>query len=214
MQNHKNLREYSAVILSAGKSVRMGSPKLLLKYDETKTFVEHIVQRYSAFGCREIILVVNEDTNQILAEKELFNLSGNLKIVINKYPEYHRFYSLKLAAQNLSKVRGCYVHNVDNPYVRDVILGGLLQYAADFDYVIPTCRGRGGHPFFISEQVVETIRKRPENELHLRKFLNQFSQKRVELGDENILANINTPEMYRKFKAQRQDLRIVKSKKK
>ena len=39
----------------------MGKPKFLLKYDENTTFLEQIIKEYDAFGCKEIIVVVNKE---------------------------------------------------------------------------------------------------------------------------------------------------------
>ena len=53
-QNNKIKKEFSAIILAAGKSLRMGIPKLSLKYDENNIFIEHIISEYISFGCKEI----------------------------------------------------------------------------------------------------------------------------------------------------------------
>ncbi len=58
-QNNKIEKEFSVIILAAGKSSRMGLPKLSLRYNENKIFIEHIVNKYEDFRCKEIIIVEN-----------------------------------------------------------------------------------------------------------------------------------------------------------
>jgi CTP:molybdopterin cytidylyltransferase MocA len=55
-QGNRKEKEFSTIILAAGKSERLGFPKLSLKYDDDTTFVEHIVNEYQSFGCSDIIL--------------------------------------------------------------------------------------------------------------------------------------------------------------
>ncbi|MCK5839504.1 MAG: NTP transferase domain-containing protein, partial [Bacteroidales bacterium] len=50
----------SAVILAAGRSTRMGRPKFALRFAKNLTFLEKIITGYSSFGCRQIIVVLNE----------------------------------------------------------------------------------------------------------------------------------------------------------
>ncbi len=56
-----NTKKYSAIILSAGKSSRMGVPKFSLMFDDKSTFLEKIINAYADFGCEEIIVVLNNE---------------------------------------------------------------------------------------------------------------------------------------------------------
>jgi molybdenum cofactor cytidylyltransferase len=193
-----NTKEFSAIILSAGESSRMGVPKLSLKFDQNTIFIQKIVKEFMDFECNEIIIVVNEIGNKYLSENEVF-LHENVKIVVNKHPEWHRFYSLKIGVAALSKTNNCFVHNVDNPFVRQSVLKNLAKEINKADYINPQYNGKGGHPFLISGLIQNNIKSATEDELHLKDFLNQHKRLKVGVDDEYILVNINTKEEYQKY---------------
>jgi molybdenum cofactor cytidylyltransferase len=198
MQNKVNEKEYSAIILAAGKSERMGFPKLALKYDEKSNFIEHILNEYLSFDCKEIVLVVNKIGFEYLRKNEI-QFPKTVKIVINDHPDWHRFYSLKIGAKNLSENRPIFIHNVDNPFVNHDVLKALLNSKNKADYISPEFEGKGGHPILLSEKIVQEIRLVKEDQKHLKEFLNQFPKMKVQVEDENVLVNINTIEDYSRY---------------
>ncbi|MFC2096275.1 NTP transferase domain-containing protein [Bacteroidota bacterium] len=197
-QNNEMEKEFSAIILAAGKSERLGFPKISLKYDENTTFVEHIVKEYKLFGCKEIILVVNEISNKYLVDNEII-FHNNVKIVINEHPDWHRFYSLKIGAKSLSETRQSFVHNVDNPFVNHSVLRQLAKSVNAADYLNPEYSKRGGHPILISERIIKDVKTVQENQLHFKEFLSTYPNLKVQVDDKNILVNINTEEEYIKY---------------
>lgn len=194
--NSKIEKEFSAIILAAGKSERIGFPKLSLKFDDKSSFVEHIVREYLNFGCKEIVLVVNDAGLKCL-NNNATQFPGHVKIAINDHPDWHRFYSLKIGAKLLSKFNPVIIHNVDNPFVSNDVLTTLLSYSEKADYVIPLFEEKGGHPILLSENIVRELNSIKENQLHLKEFLNQFSKMKVSVDDEKVLVNINTLEDYK-----------------
>jgi len=197
-QNKVIEKEYSAIILAAGKSERMGFPKLSLKYDEKCIFIEHIIHEYLRFNCKEIILVVNVFGFEYLKNNKN-KFPDNVQIVINKHPEWHRFYSLKIGAKNLSENKPTFIHNVDNPFVNPDVLKELSNNINKADYISPEFKGKGGHPFLISEKVIKEIAQTEEDQKHLKEFLNQYSRLKIKVDDEKILANINTLGEYNRY---------------
>ncbi len=191
-------KEFSAIILAAGKSERLGFPKLSLKYNKDNIFIEHIVKEFNDFGCKEIVLVVNEVGNQHLKDNNI-RFADNLKIVINKRPDWHRFYSLKTGVKELSKLQPTFIHNVDNPFISPKVLNALLANSTKADYLAPEYKKKGGHPILISELIVKDIISTISNQLHLKEFLNQYSKSKITIDDEKVLVNINTMEEYQKY---------------
>ena len=102
---------YSVIILAAGKSSRMGVPKWSLPFDKNTSFIEHIISEYYRFSCKEIILVINETDYSSFVQKN-YTLPFNFKMIINKHPEWDRFYSLKLGVESLMNDQHVFVHNV------------------------------------------------------------------------------------------------------
>lgn len=193
MNNNKN---YSAIILSAGKSSRMGVHKFSLKYDATTTFLENLINQYNSFGCEEIIAVLNPDGKRFIEQLDLI-LPSNFKVVINEYPDWERFYSLKLAAKGLSKINPTFVSNIDNPFINLNVLELLTK--SDTDYTYPVFNGKGGHPFLISGKVISDLTSEPKDEIHLKEFLGRYSKEAVAVDDEKVLLNVNTEEEYKRL---------------
>ena len=54
--------KYAGLILTAGRSSRMGTHKALLKLND-KTFIEHITLNMIKSGCSKIIIVYSSDTD-------------------------------------------------------------------------------------------------------------------------------------------------------
>lgn len=184
--------KFSVIILAAGLSERLGFPKLSLQYDENNTFIEEIINQFLDFGCTEVIVVVNEKGRKYVSEK-------SIKLVINEHPEWHRFYSLKLAIESMLQNNPVFVHNVDNPFVNPEVLNELVKHYKQADYLAPEFEGRGGHPFLLSEKIVNDIRTEDRNQVHLKEFLLQYPKLKIAVKDKNILVNINTEEEYIKY---------------
>ena len=197
-QNSKIQKEFSAIILAAGKSSRMGIPKLSLKYDENNIFIEHIINEYISFGCKEIAIVVNEMGNNFLIGNKI-QLSGKVKIIINEHPDWHRFYSLKIGVKSLSEIGNIFIHNADNPFVNCKVLNKLAENIHAADYISPEFSGKGGHPILLSEKIINDVRTTQEDQLHFKEFLNQYPKNKVRVDDEKVLVNINTIDEYQKY---------------
>ena len=198
MSTKKNsLKNCSTIILAAGNSSRMNSPKFALKFDKKNTFLEKIIREYHDFGCEEIIVVLNKEGKSIV---DNLNLDiKKAKIVINQHPEWERFYSIKQGAKALSCTHSVFIHNVDNPFVTPEILESLISQDVTTDYVIPTFNSKGGHPILISNKIHQVIILEERNDLILSDFLKKHNAKRVTVSDDRILLNINTKKDYRKF---------------
>jgi CTP:molybdopterin cytidylyltransferase MocA len=195
MVNGKNI---SAIILAAGRSTRMGAPKLSLRFDPNTTFLQKLVNEYHSFACIDIVVVVNAEVRELLV-CEPVQLPCSVTLVVNLHPDWERFYSLKLGAKTLRHICPVFISNIDNPFVNQTILGQLLDHGNDADYVYPACKGRGGHPFLLSANAVSQIVSEEKDQVHLKEFLKRFSRHSVEIDDERILANINEETEFKKF---------------
>jgi molybdenum cofactor cytidylyltransferase len=195
--NGSNRKKYSAIILAAGLSTRMGSPKLLLPYDKELTFIEQIVSVYKDFGCEDICIVVNENSARLI-EIRLLKLE-NTKLIINPHPEWQKFYSLQLAVKEMKYIQTTFIQNIDNPFVNIEMLSTLAEKSIGADYIVPTYKGKGGHPFLASEQVLESVMKTQDPQTHFKKFMQQFPSLRLPIVDEKIAVNINSKEQYERW---------------
>lgn len=191
-------KNISAIILSAGKSERMGVPKFSLKFDGKTTFLEKLIDEYHSFGCKEIIVAINPKSAELVEQTQLI-IPNNVRIVLNHHPEWERFYSLKLAALALSETNSAFVSNIDNPFLTQETLNTLFKEVENSDYISPSFNGKGGHPFLLSTKVINELKTEKLDQIHIKEFLGKYSKKSVEVNDEKILLNINTMEDYSRF---------------
>jgi len=193
----KSKLKLSTVLLAAGRSKRMGIPKMTLPIDNKHTFLETITAGYLNFGCREIVVVANEENRRLIDTGKLDN---RIQIIVNEHPEWQRFYSVQLGLGSTNPENYIFIHNIDNPFVDNLLLQKMAESLSSDKYVVPVYRGRGGHPVLLSRPIVQAIVQTSDHDHILKTFLNRYQRINVETENSNILVNINTVEEYRKFK--------------
>ncbi len=185
----------SVLILAAGLSSRMGSPKQLLLSENKMSFLENIANTYSEFGCRNVVIVVsNKKDSQI----NYLQLPDTKAIVVNNKPESGRFNSIMMG---LAKVETEYVfiQNIDNPLIQISTLQTIYENRVDCDIVKPSYHGVNGHPILISKKVIKDILNESNAEIKLNEYIKKYNTKNIAVADDSILININTQEDYQKY---------------
>jgi len=185
------------IILSAGISRRMHSPKQFLKFDKERTFLEKIIDEYNTFGCCEIVLVTNSEIDW--KNNLSYKPSDKVTTVINNHLEHERYYSIKLGLSKISKSEFCFIQNIDNPFVTPNLLETLFQNRNKEGYVSPRYKGKGGHPILLGENIINDIKSVKEKDLNFRTILNNYKCLKVDTENPEILVNINTNEDYQKY---------------
>ncbi|RLD34723.1 MAG: hypothetical protein DRJ02_09925 [Bacteroidetes bacterium] len=188
----------SVIILAAGNSARMGQIKFTLRMKDGKTFLEHIIEQFSEFGCKEIVVVVNRNGYSFL-EQHSFRFNNNVHIIVNEHPEYGRFYSLKQGLPGVSGGQFVFIHNADNPFVEKSVLEDLYAAREEAAIIKPVHKGKGGHPVLIADKIRSAILAVTENDIRLDDFLRKYAQKKITTGSEKIHVNVNTKEDLRKL---------------
>ena len=187
----------SAIILAAGNSSRMGSPKFLLKMPDGTSFLESLTHQYAGFGCSEIVVVMSNEGFALLKDKPQ-NLPSQTQITINTHVEFGRFYSIKTGMKQLS-TESVFIHNIDNPYANKNVLEQIYKAKSESEVIKPIMNGKGGHPVLLSKRVCELILNEKNNDQNFKVFLNSFRTKKVKVEDETVLLNMNTYDEYLEF---------------
>jgi len=189
---HRSETACSAIIPAAGISGRMGRDKIFLPAGAGVTFAGHLINGFVGYGCSPVVLVVNDqtDTSQLNHDE--------LLIEVNHHVNLGRNHSIELAIRHVPPGFGCFIQNVDNPFIEDGLLDKLVRATVPDGYAVPVYRGKGGHPIALGREVVEFLREQ-EGLPDLRQVLQKFSMAEVPYPDERVLWNINTPEDYDNF---------------
>ncbi|MDP1725259.1 MAG: NTP transferase domain-containing protein [Bacteroidota bacterium] len=192
--------KYSAIILMAGKSARLGQPKAWLSFDPEFNFIQNLVYQYTQAGIENIVLVTHSQLIKQLKKQIHENLNANsIKIVCNIRPVSDRFYSIKLGLNNIDNSFPVFIQNIDNPFTTSGLLNQMKAKIEPGKYVVPVYLGKKGHPVLLSKEILQHIKEIKSDSEDLRVILEKFSFEEVPVDDEKLLANINTEEDYIKY---------------
>jgi len=185
----------AAIVLAAGKSERMGSPKALLPF-HGRTFLENIVEAISLSSIQETVVVVGHHR----AEIEGLALSGT-RMVFNPIYEQGMITSLQAGIRALSpEITGAVLFLVDHPLIDPVTIELLISKQAVNRIVVPVFEERRGHPvFFGSEILQEILDLQPSQGANIvvRKDPGRIVQ--VSVNSPDILVDVDTPEDFQKL---------------
>lgn len=185
----------AAIILSGGKSSRMGTNKALLKINE-KTNIERISDRLKPLF-DDIILVTND--------LEQYEFLG-LKIVSDQFPGMGPLAGvhagLKASEYETNVIVAC-----DMPFVSGELAQALVDKSSDYDAVIPVINGKQQPLFAVFQkraaiEVEQCIKQERLRMKHLLDRLNVLyvTEKDLEINRsldlERVFFNMNHPNEY------------------
>lgn len=196
------MKDVSALILAAGKSSRMGQPKMFLDLKQGMSFLENLLIQFADFGCHKIAVVTSKEGQKLLKKKS-FAEKYLYQIVLNGYPEKQRLYSIQCGLKQLQESEYVFIQNADNPFADLETLQKLYEKRNHADYIKPVSNNRGGHPVLISRKITKKLVELTDFEIPLNAFLNKFSYEKVEINNDHIFVNINNESDY---------LRLIKPK--
>ena len=183
--------QISVIILAAGESKRMGTPKAKLMVNSQDSFLEYLIKGYVQASDNEVVVVHSSSI-------ECLSFPARVRWLLNDEPEKGRYHSIWLAAKSLRKDSACLIHNVDTPYVDKNLVTALVSISTPESYTVPTFGEKGGHPVLLGRKIVSYIADHPEG-LDFREILKGFERKEIAWNDSRILLNVNTKEEYLKF---------------
>lgn len=181
-----NKKHISVVILAAGKSVRIGKDKMLLPLKK-KTVVESTVEPFLGLA-DEIIIVTGKNNDELV---NLFKDIEKIKLIHNQSDDSEMIDSLKLG---LSEACGqiIFITPGDYPVVRKDTIEIMAKL--DYDSIIPSYKGRKGHPIRISSEMKKRLLEKEYKSL--RDFLKEIDYFIFETSDIGILKDVDTLEDY------------------
>jgi molybdenum cofactor cytidylyltransferase len=188
----------AAVILSAGASSRMGRPKALLPYREG-TFLEHLIQvtRHPRIGITRVVLGAGAETIQTTAK-----LDPSV-VVINPEWEKGQLSSIWAAVHSLEGIDldGMILCPVDHPLVSARLVSELIEkfYEGKKAIVLPTYKGKRGHPAIFSSHLFSELLAAPAD-MGARAVVWGHSAEVLEVptDEEGVILNLNDPDMLKR----------------
>jgi molybdenum cofactor cytidylyltransferase len=198
--------QIAAVILAAGRSSRMGSPKALLPMDD-EPLLARIVHLCVAQSLHPTIVVLGFHAERIRAQVDL----GEAVVVVNEFAERGQTSSLQRGLQEVKENQPVCLLPVDHGLIREATLAHLLQVYRELEQpeaVLPSYAGRRGHPAILAPRVVAQLRDLAEEEPahHVIRRLGS-SLTHVVCDDPAVVRDLDTPADHRRFLRNRRQRR-------
>jgi molybdenum cofactor cytidylyltransferase len=184
----------AALILAAGESRRMGSPKALIPYHGL-TFVEHLLAATRLPRIGETRVVLGAGAEEIRGRLPV----KDSQIVINDAWESGPLTSIQAGLRSLPEdgVEAALICPVDHPLVTLRLIGAIV---AAFDrsgkaIVLPTYLGRRGHPVLFASRLFSELMGAPLDvgaRAVVRAHRGEIEE--VPTEEEGVVLNLNDPE--------------------
>ncbi len=186
----------AAIILAAGYSSRMGEFKPLLPLGD-KTVLERVIGLFREAGVDDVRVVIGHRAEELLPVIE----NSHALPVINEHFRIGMFSSVVAGVKTLGEdIDAFFLLPVDIPLVRGRTVTELLRESGfrKSGILYPSFRGRRGHPPLIPLRYRDDILKW-DGDGGLKSCLARFEADAasVEVTDERILLDMDTPEDYR-----------------
>ncbi len=192
--------EVGAIVLAAGLSTRMGKPKMLLPWGG-KTVVEAVIEALLQGGITRPLVVVGAEGDQIARRLENYPV----QIVFNpSYADGEMLHSLQVGLSALGELfRAVFIVLGDQPQIQSSTIRLLNEEfrKSHRALIIPSYRMRRGHPWLVGAELWAELLA-----LHEPGTLRDFIQKHadeidyVDVDTPTVLADLDTPEQYQKFR--------------
>lgn len=188
----------SAIILAAGYSRRMGTLKATLKLGD-RTVLERSIGLFRDLGIKDVIVVTGHGAEQIAP----IVYSCGVRAILNTQFEQGMFSSVQSGVKAVKKSsHAFFVLPVDIPLVRPQTIRDLLEgYQMEKGQILfPMFLGKRGHPPLVDACYRNEILSY-SGEGGLRAIFRNHEEEsiNVEVADEMILSDLDTPDDYTAF---------------
>lgn len=185
----------AAIILAAGESRRMGSPKALLEL-AGETFLDRLIGRLGAV-CEPVIVVLGCHAAEIRAAARR---ASQARFVVNEQYALGQLSSLQHGLRAVPpECEGVVFTLVDHPSVEPETLARLVERPG-VTLAIPRYRGRRGHPVYVSAALIPEFLALPEDAkasdvIHRHAGLIRY----LDVEDAGVISDVDDAESYRRL---------------
>jgi molybdenum cofactor cytidylyltransferase len=189
----------AAIILAAGLSRRMGTPKQLLRVGKA-TLLEIALRNVRDSRIEEIVLVLGHQAEMIRSQ---LTLEG-VKVVVNPNYAEGMGTSIRAGLAALSPdVQATFMVLADQPFVRPATFGRLIEEHSRLrpQIVLPMYRGFRGNPVLLDRSVFPELAGL-QGDVGCRAIFGNHTENilRVEVNDPGVLLDVDNKEDFRELR--------------
>ncbi len=190
----------AGIILAAGESSRMGTPKALLTYGG-ETFLDRLIGVLAAW-CSPVIVILGRQPERI---RSGLKRGGQAAFIVNPEPERGQLSSLQCGLGAApAEARGVIFTPVDYPAVLASTVASVARRFAERRpeelLVIPRHQGRRGHPVCVARELIPELLALPAG-AQARDVIHRHiaAAACVDVDDPGVLEDVDDPDAYRRL---------------
>jgi molybdenum cofactor cytidylyltransferase len=189
------------IILAAGESKRMGTPKQLLPWGKT-IILQQVIENADSSRLDQLLVVLGHRADEITAE---IKVSSKTRILVNRDFRDGMSSSVKCGIKNAFADTEAFMLLLgDQPFISTNVIDKLIDSycAGRHGIVIPFYDGHRGHPVILDSRYREELLSIRDQ--GVREVVNKHAQDIFEVcvDSPNILNDIDTPQDYQEAKKQ------------
>jgi len=193
---------FGAIILAAGRSSRMGRPKMLLPWGNT-TILGHLISQWQRLGSAQVVLVHGPGV-ELEPELQRLKFSLNQRIE-NPAPERGMFSSIQCAADWSGWKKGLTHWAIvlgDQPHLHESTLRDLIDLAREHPGQVcqPQWKGRPKHPVILPALVFPKLQSSGHSDLKAFLKANAPEIALLQSDDSGLEWDIDYPADYERLK--------------
>jgi len=187
----------TGIILSAGESKRMGTPKQLLPWGKT-IILQQVIDNAAASRLGKVLLILGSRAEEIAGK---ITVSSKTNIVVNPDFKEGMDSSVKCGIKNTPADTEAYMLLLgDQPFISPDIINQLLDVyeMRKHGIVIPVYDGKRGHPVIFDAKYKQELLSIGDQgaKAVVNNHISDIFEVNVESA--NILTDIDTPQDYQK----------------
>jgi molybdenum cofactor cytidylyltransferase len=191
------MKTFDAILLTAGKSSRMGRDKALLEINNRK-IINIIIEKLINSINNNVYIVLGYHSELIKKNIEPKFLN-KIKIIYNENYEQGMYSSIKKGVFALSGKKHFILQMIDQPFIGHDLYNKIIEkYDGESPLLQPVFNNKKGHPIIINKKLINLIKNDTSNSL--RDFLSPYYKdiQLIEYNKDTILQNLNDYESFNK----------------
>lgn len=193
----------AGVVLAAGRSRRMGSPKPLLEW-RGETFLARVVRALREGGCAEVVVVAGPEEDEVARRIAEAAGAAGARVAVNPLRDSEQIDSLRAGLAALpAEAEAAVVSPADVPGVEAETVCALVEAFRErgAPIVLPVHRGEHGHPGLFARSVWGELSADPLPQgAHTVIRAHEREVEEVPVENPLVLRDVNTPDDYRSLR--------------